>query len=332
MRKPLISLALMFSLFVIGTAGYMLLEGYSGLDALYMTVITLGTVGFREVEPLSDAGKMFTIVLIVAGIGTVAYAVTQSIEYFITLIFQKRKRMERSIARFHDHVIICGYGRIGRQVADELHKRHVRFVVIERQAASIEELESKQYPCIVGDATDDEVLRRANVAAAGTIVPALPSNPDNVYITLSARTLNPAIRIVARAGDAASGTKLRQAGADKVISPYDIGGRYIANAVFRPHVVSFMDVVNASIEDGTHNLEIEELEVREGSRYANMRLRDTDIRARLNIIVLAVRTPDGEFEYNPAPEIKLLPGTLLICIGFATKLDELARHLGVPQE
>lgn len=318
----------MLVLLLLGTSGYMLIEGYNLIDALFMTVITLGTVGYREVAPLSDSGKLFTILLIVGGIGTVAWAVGQSLEYFINTLAVRRRRMERSIAKLENHVIICGYGRIGQQVASQLFDRKVDFIIVEKDPDIISALESMGYLAVDGNATDDTVLSRARVASASTIVATLSSNADNVYVTLSARNLNTGIRIIARASDAASARTLQQAGADKVISPYEIGGRYIANAVLRPHVVNFMEVVNASRDNVAQSLEIEELGVTASCRYANKKLRDTNIRAELNIIVLAIRTPDGEFEYNPSPDTTLAPQSMLICIGIASNLDRLAHALG----
>jgi len=330
--KVLLALGLMFSLLIIGTVGYAFLEGYAFIDALYMAVITLGTVGYREVQPLSEPGRMFTIFLIIAGIGTVAYAVTQVVEYLITTIVFRRKRMERMITKLSDHVIICGYGRIGEQVAARLKARSVDFVIIEREEHVLEKLDGLGYLYIDGNATDDNSLQQARIETASSVVATLPTDADNVYVTLSARNLRPDIRIIARASDAISATKVKQAGANKVISPYEIGGRYIANAVLRPHVVNFMDVVNSSNEASTGSLEIEELEVGPHCNYADKALRDTGIRSELNIIVLAVRTPDGEFEYNPSPDTVLVPGSMLICIGMAAKLDRLAKQLGVAAE
>lgn len=218
-----ISLVLILGLLLFGTAGFMLLEGYVLIDALYMTVITLGTVGYREVAPLSDPGKLFTIFLIVSGIGTVAWAVGQSLEYFINTIAVRRRRMERSIAKLENHVIICGYGRIGRQVAAQMRERKVDCVIIENDQETFEQLESIGYLTVDGNATDDAVLIRARISHAATIVVTLPTDADNVYVTLSARNLNPSIRIIARASDAASARTLQQAGADKVVSPYEIG-------------------------------------------------------------------------------------------------------------
>jgi voltage-gated potassium channel len=318
----------MFGLLVLGTGGYMVIEGYNLIDALYMTVITLGTVGYREVTPLGDAGKLFTIFLIVSGIGTVAWVVRQSFEYFNNTHAVRRRRMERSIAKLENHVIICGYGRIGRQVASQLSERDVDFVIIERDEGVIETLDAMGYLTVDGNATDDDTLNRARISDASTIVATLPTNVDNVYVVLSARNLNPDIRIIARASSATSARTLQQAGANKVISPYEIGGRYIANAVLRPHVVNFMDVVNASRDDVAKSLEIEELGVTANCSYANQKLRDTNIRAELNIIVLAIRTPDGEFEYNPSPDTVLTANSTLICIGIASHLDQLARALG----
>jgi voltage-gated potassium channel len=328
-KKVMLALGLMMSLVIIGTVGYALIEDYGFIDALFMSVITLGTVGYREVQPLSDAGKIFTIFLIIAGIGSVAYGVTQAVEYVISTIVFRRRRMERNIAKLSGHVIICGYGRIGRQVTDRLKARGVQFVIIEQNAETREVLDGLGYLYVDGNATDDGALKRAQIATAKTIVATLPTDADNVYVTLSVRNLRPDIRIVARASDAASTTKLLQAGADKVISPYEIGGRYIANAVMRPHVVNFMDVVNASSKDAAQSMEIEELEVTNSCSYANKALRDTNIRSELNIIVLAIRKPDGEFEYNPSPTTLLLPGSMLICIGFMGNLDRLAKLLGV---
>jgi voltage-gated potassium channel len=236
--------------------------------------------------------------------------------------------MERSIAKLENHVIICGYGRIGRQVASQLSERKVDFVIIELDQEMIETLESIGYLAVDGNATDDVALSRARVSHASTIVATLPTNADNVYVTLAARNLNPGIRIIARASDAAAARTLQQAGADKVISPYEIGGRYIANAVLRPHVVNFMEVVNASRNDVAQSLEIEELGVTANCMYADKKLRDTNIRSELNIIVLAIRTPNGEFEYNPSPDTTLAPDSMLICIGIAANLDQLAHALG----
>lgn len=330
--KVLLALGLMFSLLIVGTVGYAFLEGYSFIDALFMAVITLGTVGYREVQPLSEPGKIFTIFLIIAGIGTVAYAVTQVVEYLITTIVFQRKRMKRMITKLSDHVIICGYGRIGEQVAARLKARSVDFVIIEREEHVLEKLDGLGYLYIDGNATNDNSLQQARIETASSVVATLPTDADNVYVTLSARNLRPDIRIIARASDAISATKVKQAGANKVISPYEIGGRYIANAVLRPHVVNFMDVVNSSNEASTGSLEIEELEVGPHCNYADKALRDTGIRSELNIIVLAVRTPDGEFEYNPSPDTVLVPGSMLICIGMAAKLDRLAKQLGVAAE
>ena len=327
-RKIRYAFLLMLTLLVVGMLGYIVLEGYGPIDALYMTVITLGTVGYREIAPLSDAGKIFTIFLIIGGIGTAAWAVGQSMEYFINSLAVRRRRMERSIAKLTNHVIICGYGRIGRQVASNLRQRGTDFVVIEQDPEVIETLDAQGILVVDGNASDDDALQRARIGVATTVVATLSTNADNVYVVLSARTLNPGIRIVARASDAASAQKLQQAGADKVISPYEIGGRYIANVVMRPHVVNFMDVVNAARDEASANLEIEELEVTPACRFANVQLRKTAIRSELNIIVLAVRKPDGDFEYNPSPDTVLTPGSMLICIGMAANLDRLAQQLG----
>ncbi len=312
---------------LIGVAGFCLIENYGLIDGFYMTIITLGTVGFTEVHPLHDAGKIFTSFLILAGMVIVAYAASATAQILLEgKLFTKRRR-ERRIQHMKDHIIVCGFGRIGQRIARHLHDRQASFVVIERDEAAGEELRRKGYPFIDGNAVEEEVLERAGIGSARALVTALNSDADNVYVALTARSMNPQLYIVARSADPAGGQKLRRAGADKVISPYEIGGAHMASALLRPNVVDFMELVTEGMGDSAHHLEIDEIPVGGGSAFAGKSLRDCPIRSEMNIIVLAIKSAAGTAEYNPSPDRVLAAGDMLICIGFTDKLDQLARSV-----
>ncbi len=312
---------------LIGVAGFCLIENYGLIDGFYMTIITLGTVGFTEVHPLHDAGKIFTSFLILAGMVIVAYAASATAQILLEgKLFTKRRR-ERRIQHMKDHIIVCGFGRIGQRIARHLHDRQASFVVIERDESAGEELRRKGYPFIDGNAVEEEVLERAGIGSARALVTALNSDADNVYVALTARSMNPQLYIVARSADPAGGQKLRRAGADKVISPYEIGGAHMASALLRPNVVDFMELVTEGMGDSAHHLEIDEIPVGGGSAFAGKSLRDCPIRSEMNIIVLAIKSAAGTAEYNPSPDRVLAAGDMLICIGFTDKLDQLARSV-----
>lgn len=312
-------------LMLIGIAGFGLIENYGFVDGFYMTVITMGTVGFTEVHPLHDAGKIFTSFLILASMLIVAYAAGATAQILLEgKLFTKRRR-ERRVQQMKDHIIVCGFGRIGQRIARHLQDRKVPFVVIERDEGSGEDLRRRGYNYIDGNAVDEEVLQRAGIERAHALVAALNSDADNVYVALTARSMNPRLYIVARSADPASEQKLRRAGADKVVSPYEIGGAHMANALLRPHVVDFMELVTEGLGDRAHHLEIDEIPVPAASAYAGKSLRECPIRSEMNIIVLAIKAAEGVVEYNPSPERMLAAGDMLICIGFTDKLDQLAR-------
>jgi voltage-gated potassium channel len=315
------ALALLLAVLVIGTVGYVVL-GFGVLDALYQTVTTVATVGYREVQPLSTAGKIFTMVLILLGVGAALYAFSVLIETLVEGRLEDvlgRRRMERTIDEMHDHVIICGWGRVGRAIASEVTAAGRDLVVIDQDPARLDDC---PHPTIQGDATDDEILAHAGLDRAGAVVAAVDQDAENSFITLSARASRPDVFIVSRVRNIESEAKLRRAGADRVVNPQHIGGARMAAFVLRPHVAEFLDVVMRE-----RNLEyrLEEIEVVPGSPVEGSTLRDAHLRDRSGALVLALRAPDGQFVTNPSPDARIRPRHVLIAIGTEDELTELAR-------
>lgn len=303
---------------VAGTIGYLVL-GFGLLDAVYQTVTTVSTVGFREVEPLSSAGKVFTMGLILVGVGAALYAFSVLIETFLEGQLNEllgRRRMEQSIASMRDHVIICGWGRVGRSIGGELAEGDRDLVVVERNEAKLD----GGPPAVVGDATEDAVLRAAGIEQASALVAAADSDAANSFIVLSARALNPDLFIVARTRNEDSGDKLYRSGADRVVNPQNIGGARMAAFVLRPHVAEFLDVV---MHEGTLEFRLEEVAVTASSPVAGRSLRDTHIRDRTGALVLALRDEHGAFQTNPDPDTEVQAGQVIIAIGTQDELDAL---------
>jgi len=315
-----------------GTMGYMILEGYTLLDAIYMTVITLSSVGYGEVQTLSPIGRVFTTILIFCGVGTLAYGISQIAELLIEGKLFIQQRREAAILKMNNHVIICGYGRIGKKVAERLRDRRLEFVIIEQNEEHFELLDKAGYKYIHGDARDDAVLQKAGISNARAIVATLSSDADNVYVVLSARNLNKNLHIVARAGQMVTYDKLLQAGANKVISPYEIGAHYIASAVLRPSVIDFMEIVSETATTKSASLEIEEIHIPKESTFVGKTLRETDFRTARNIIVLAIKNQEGEVVYNPSSDQMIVEGGTLICIGYSDQLDKLVRDVEATQK
>jgi voltage-gated potassium channel len=326
LRRLRLSLALLAAVVAGGTLGYVGLEGYSLLDALYMTVITLTTVGYGEVHPLSPAGRGFTIGLIAVGLGVVSSVVGSGLELLFGEQFREvvgRQRMERRLQEIRDHCIVCGFGRMGQEIAREFQARRVPFVVIERDPVRAAELAEAEIPHVVGDASEDEVLHRAGVERARSLVTVAPTDADNIFITLTGRSLNPRLRIVARSAREEDEHKLRRAGADRVISPYVIGARRIAAAVYRPEVVDFLDIHTLGTE---RELELDNVPITAQAPYAGQKLRDSGIRERTGCTVLALRSRgDGAYENNPGPDRVLQVGDTMIVLGATAQLDALKR-------
>ena len=315
------ALALLLAVLVLGTVGYVIL-GFGFLDALYQTVTTVATVGYREVQPLSTAGKIFTMVLILLGVGAALYAFSVLIETLVEGRIQDvlgRRRMERAIDAMHDHVIVCGWGRVGRSIAAEVTVAGRDLIVIDHDAARLADC---PHPTIIGDATDDAVLARAGLARASAVVAAVDQDAENSFITLSARASRPDVFIVSRARSIESEPKLRRAGADRVVNPQHIGGARMAAFVLRPHVAEFLDVV---MRERNLEFRLEEIEIVPGSPVAGMTLRDAHLRDRSGALVLALRGPDGQFVTNPSPDARIDPQHVLIAIGTEAELAALAR-------
>jgi voltage-gated potassium channel len=309
---------------VVGTVGYVVL-GFGTLDALYQTVTTVSTVGFREIEPLSSRGQVFTMILIVAGVGTALYAFSVLIETLIEGRLNEllgRRRMEQSIASLRDHVIICGWGRVGHAIAGEVAAAGRDLVIVEVDEAHTDDM---THNLVVGDATQDAVLRAAGIERAAALVAAVEGDAANSFITLSARALKPDLFIVARARSRDSGEKLRRAGADRVVNPQSIGGARMAAFVLRPHVAEFLDVV---MHERALEFRLEEVAVTAASRIAGRSLRDSQMRDCTGALVLALRDEDGTFHTNPSPETELRTGQVVIAIGTQDELDALVDFIG----
>lgn len=319
--RPLrLGLAALAGIVVAGTVGYVIL-GFSLLDALYQTVTTVTTVGFREVEPLTATGQVFTIVVILVGVGTALYTFTLLIEAVIEGQLQDllgRRRMERQITRMSGHVIVCGWGRVGRSIAEYVSGAGQGVVVVDKDP---DRIATVPHPAVLGDATDDKVLRDAGIERARVLVTALTTDADNLFVTLSGRSMRRDLFIVARARVETSEDKLAQAGADRVVNPQSIGGKRMAAFVLQPHVAEFLDVV---MHDGTLEFRLEEVAVPDGSPLAGASLRDAHIRDHTGALILAMRDEAGRFTTNPVPETVLRAGQILIAIGTETQLAALA--------
>lgn len=308
-----------------GMAGYMAIEGWGAFDALYMTAITLTTVGFSEIHPLSTAGRAFTMILSLGGVFTMFYAATALISAIVTGRVRGdlwRQRMERRLEALQGHVIVCGLGRMGRMVCGEFSATGEPFVVIDRSPEVLADFAFPNAIPVAGDATSDEVLRRAGVERARALVTLAASDADNLYITMSARLLNEKLDIVARAEEDGADKKLLRAGANRVISPYVIGGHRVAQAVLRPAVMDFLEL--ATREDYLE-LQIEEIDVEGGSALAGAQIKDPRIRRDLGIIVVAVKRGSDPMAFNPAPDVTVAAGDTLIVLGHREQLDRLER-------
>jgi voltage-gated potassium channel len=320
---------LAFLVIILGTGGYVIIEGWTVLDSLYMTVITLSTVGYGEIHPLNPAGQIFTIVLILSGIVVVSLVLASFARFIIEGEIRnvmEERRTKREVSRLRDHYIICGYGRIGSVIADELHEHKVPFVVVDSSPEKIDEITRKGYPALNGDSVDEEVLRAAGIERAKGLVAAVGSPADNVYITISAKALAPHIFVMGRAHDDTGEKRLRTAGADQAVCPYSIGGRRMANLILRPAVVEFLDLTG-----GKRDLElaIEEMKVRSGSPLAGKSIVDSEIRTKFGIIIVAILRPNEKMIFNPPPQSVINENDILIALGQMQDLKALSSAVSI---
>jgi voltage-gated potassium channel len=296
LRRLLPVILLVTIIISFGTIGYMLIEGWGLLDSLYMTVITLSTVGFKEVGDLSTSGRLFTIILIIGGVGTVLYALGKGARFILEGELQEafgRRILEKKVKGLKDHYIICGFGRMGKIIGKELKNRGVEFIAIEKNPIPYEK---EEMLILEGDATQDDVLKESGIEKAKGLITVLSTDAENLYVVLSAKGLNPGLYIVARAGEEGSEQKLLRAGADRVISPYLIGGLRIAHTVLKPAVVDFIEFATKA---GNIDLQMEEITIPESSGLIGLTLDQCGMGRELGIIVVAIKRATGEMRFNP---------------------------------
>lgn len=322
-NKLAFAVFLIIILFLAGVAGFHYIADYSWLDAFYMTIITASTAGFGEIEPLGHDAKIFTSLLIIANILVYAYAITIISEHILSAQFIKnlmRKRMENVVNRYKDHVILVGFGRNGKQAFQKLKTYGKQVVVIEK---SIGEPESgKDFIFIDGDATDDEVLKKAGIEKAKAIICTLGIDTDNLYVVLSARQLNPDITIISRASNENSAKKIKMAGAHKIISPHKIGGEFMASLLVTPGLVEFIQQL--SVEDRNKRTNLEEISFDDcPEKYHNKSIATLDLRKLTGCTIIGYKDPSGEYFINPDPDTVLVKGSTLIILGQPNQIHRL---------
>jgi len=312
---------------IFGTAGYMVVEDWGVLDALYMTIITISTVGYSEVHQVSKVGRLFTILLVFIGVGFTLYIAAAVVQFMVEgriRIILGRRRLEKKIDRMKDHYIVCGYGRIGRVLCKNLRRKPLDLVVIEKNPELIPVMDADGVLYISGDAADEENLLRAGIKRAKGLVAVLASDADNVFLILTARQLDPDLLIVARAGQEESKSKLRAAGANTVESPYDMGAASMAHRIIRPTVTSFLALAFAHKRK---DIQMEEIPVSASSDLVNVLLKDTGIRQKFNLIIIAIKKQDKSMLFNPSFEATIEVGDTVIAVGEETNLQKLERIL-----
>jgi voltage-gated potassium channel len=305
-----------------GTVGYHYIEGWPWFDGFYMVVTTLTTIGYQEVHPLSHAGRVFNVFVILSGVSLLALgvgALSQALLEFELQSFFGRRRMEREIGRLDGHYIICGLGRVGRSVARELARKPVPFVILENNEAKRQRFATENWLVLAGDATQEPTLRQAQIDRARGLVAATTTDATNLYIVLTARGLNPQLKIIARASEDAAEKHLRTAGADAVVSPYSFAGQRIAQSLLRPNVVSFLDTATTHLGI---DLEIGEIHITPASTFAGKTLESSRIRQERGVIVLAIKRRAG-MRFNPAPDERIEADDCLIAMGEPAQLRQL---------
>ncbi|HWR03339.1 MAG TPA: NAD-binding protein [Humidesulfovibrio sp.] len=321
-----LGLCIMLVIFVAGMCMFMFVEGWNAIDSFYMMVITLSTVGFGEIQPLSDRARLLTSAIIILGVGNFAYIVGSFSRMLVdghlhNLLW--RRKVQRRIDKLENHYIVCGYGRIGGVVVQEILKVSSDVVVIEHDPALVEQLKRDGIMHLAGDATDDGLLVCAGIKRARSIVTALTDEAANVYVTLTARQLNPNISIIARANNASHITRLEFAGANRVVLPHLIGGVRMAHTVLKPTVTDFLDLAVR----GDIDLQMEQLGISEKSVFVGKNIMDSNIRKDYDLIIVAIKRESGELVFNPGPREELRSGDTLITLGRQIDLQRISEHL-----
>ena len=320
-RRITVILILSILLTGFGTAGYMLLQNYSFIEALYMTIITLSTVGFTEVHPLDTTGRIFTIILILMGVSFVAF----SLAYFSQILLDgnllatyRRRRLKKKLDQMENHYIVCGYGEMGQIIVGELHKHKIPVVIIEPDESALAKLREKDFLHLSGDATDENNLISAGIHRAKGLVSVVKKDSENVFIVLTARDLNKELHIFARAGSAGTGKRLLKAGANRVVAPYAIGATRIAHNILRPTVTDFLEL---ALSGEGMELGMEEIRIPENSELVGMELMASGLRSNYDLIVVAIKRAEGTMVFNPPPQEVFHAGDTLVVIGAVGNLS-----------
>lgn len=323
----LISAILVVLILLMGMGGYMLIEGWGALDSLYMTVITLATVGYGEVHAVSEPGRIYTIFLIFVGVSFFLYVVGAMMQFMVEGRIRHilgRQRLDRKIKRLRNHYLVCGYGRIGQVICRKLMNEAVDLVVIENNPDRIDAIGDDRLLYLIGDATDEAVLIQAGIERAAGLIAVLATDADNVFLVLTARQLNRDILILARASQHRAKAKIQAAGADYVESPYELGAVNMAQRIVRPTVTNFLDL---AFKQGSNEIQMEEIPVNSSSPLRDVILQDSGIRQEFNLILIAVKKPDGRMIFNPSYETRIEANDTVIAVGETENLAKLGRKL-----
>ena len=326
-RHLLLAVLLALCILFLGATGYMMIEGWDFLDAVYMTVITLTTVGYGEIHELSRIGQLYTILLIFIGVAFCLYVAGSVVQFMVegqirTLL--GRRSLDKKIDQLKNHYIICGYGRIGRVLCNQLKRKPIDLVVIDKNRELIPILDEDKVLYLSGDATDEANLNKAGIQRAKGLIAVLATDTENVFLVLTARQLNPDLYIIARASQDESKSKLQAAGANKVESPYEMGAVSMAQRIIRPTVTNFLDLAFAHKRK---DIQMEEIPVNSSSDLVNVMLKDSGIRQRFNLIIIAIKKPDGSMLFNPSFETVIEAGDTVIAVGQEGNLQKLEKIL-----
>ena len=328
-RKILISILLAILILFMGASGYMVLEGWDLLDSVYMTVTTLATVGYGEVHEMGKVGKIYTITLIIFGVGFFMYIIGLVVQFMVEgriMTILGRKRLDKEIEHLKDHYIVCGYGRIGKVLCKHLKRKPIDLIVIENNQELMSVMDEERNFYVSGDATDEDTLIKAGIKQAKGLIAVLGTDADNVFLILTARQLNPDLFIIARASTQGAKSKLKAAGADYVESPYEMGAVSMAQRIIRPTVTSFLDL---AFTYKRKDIQMEEIPISFSSSLANVMLKDSGIRQNYNLIIIAIKKPDGGMLFNPSFETVISGGDTVIAVGEEQNLQRLEKVLNV---
>jgi voltage-gated potassium channel len=326
-RRTLFVASILLMTLCVGTVGFSFIEGWGTFDAFYMTLTTITTVGYQEIRHLSRTGRVFNSFVIFFGVSAMLFAVGAMTQSIIELELEDRygrRRRNRMISQLHDHFVVCGFGRVGRNASYELQRANAPFLVIDRSQERVARASEARMLAIVADATNDDDLRKAGILRARGLIAALPSDAENLFIILSAKTLNNSLIVVTRASEEQNEGKLRRAGADTVFAPYTMAGHRLAHSLLRPHVVEFLEFTTSVVGP---NIMMEQVRIGSGTQFVSRTLGALLSGSGVNVIVLAVRRSDGQMIFNPSRDSEISAGDFLIVLGDKPSLNQLEKAL-----